>query len=178
MLSNRRTAACTAAATSSGFPPAVRTSRKPAPDGFCATGSKICGTGSRLQALTPHVVDDADDGEPGAGGVGPGPRLRRRPTASSPGQRRRASASLTMATRGDAGPSRSEKNRPPRRRVPNAWNRPSLISSLRYCRREDTASPSSSVVRVRSELPPMNASLMKPARSTPGSDSIPSSARR
>ena len=107
-----------------------------------------------------------------------GPRLKRLPTASPAGHKRRASASLTIATRADSGPSLDAKKRPPSKRAPSDRNNSPPTSSLRNCRRSDTVPPLRSVVSVRSGLLLMKASLMKPARSTPGSDSTRASTRR
>ena len=105
-FATRRTAACTSPIMLRGSVD-VRTSNVTRRDGFCASDSNICGMGScsrpwrRMSPMTPTTVNQGLS-EPR------GPSLNRLPTGSCPGHKRRAIASLMMAT---FGPSRRRRSK-------------------------------------------------------------------
>ncbi len=80
--------------------------------GFCASDTNICGSASRsspcrrMLPTTPTTVYHGPS-------KSSGPNFNLLPTGSCPGHERRASASLTIATRGASGRSPIEKKRPP-----------------------------------------------------------------
>ena len=134
--------------------------------GFCTSDSNICGTASRsspcrrMSATTPTTVYQGRSDSRA-------PSLNLLPTESRPGHRRRAIASLMIATDGASGPSPIEKKRPLSNGVPRVLKKSALTSSLVNSRRSETVPASRSTVRACSLGLPMNRSPM-PALSTPG----------
>ena len=100
-----------------------------------------------------------------------GPSLNLLPTGSRPGHKRRAIASLMIATGGASGPSSTEKKRPWSNGVPSGLEE--SLAELVAAEPQalgDGLQLSPSTVTNCSALPPMKRSPMMPALSTPGSE--------